>query len=183
MTAMPRPIPSELLPLRYEAAGYHFAVPSRATARHDVDPQAITSVVLTFDDEPLVITSTTEDSALDSPDLQVNGQLGLLLATYRDRSPSLQIHDRALVGVDGSDAAVLADVSWGERDRHRALLLCARLAGRRLLTLQAIHPDRSTVRLHPLATGVIDSLTVEPTATPGTFVDRYGEIRPGESFT
>lgn len=153
------PTPPSRLTHQYLADGYHFAVPGSVTVTAgDVEGSA----VITDDDDVVLIATAIETSAVDTPQLQIPGHLGLLVRTYEQSRTDVVTLDRRALTITGSDEAVLQELEWGAPQRHHGLIACARLAGPRLVTLQVIFPVSETERLLPLGMSIVESLVVDP---------------------
>jgi hypothetical protein len=139
--------------------GFTFRHPATSAIEVDVDPRVVASAVLTDAERPLMIAVAVEDSPLDTPALQVPGLLGALMERYRDKGGFEELWYGRLP-VEGSDAAEAAELRYGEGDPRQAVLLAARIAGPRILTLQVHFPPSATDTLRPLAVAILESVTI-----------------------
>jgi hypothetical protein len=161
----------------YQGDGFRFAYPADSTVEHDV----LDAVVLTDRAEPVLIAVAVEDSPVANRNLQVPGLLGLLLRKYEAKGDYEQLW-YGRVPVDGSDAAEAAEIRYGTGDPRQALIVAARIAGRRIVTLQVHFPPSTADENRPLALGILDSLTITNSAPPGTTDDRWTVVDPGAAF-
>jgi hypothetical protein len=144
---------------RHDGAGFSFRHPPAARLDTAVDERTVDSVVLDLADRPVVVAAAVDDSPLDARALQVPGQLGALLSMYRDKGG----YDELWYGrlpVSGSDAAEAAEIRYGGGDPRQAVLVAARIAGRRIVTLQVHFPPSTAAVDRPLALAIVESLTV-----------------------
>ena len=139
--------------------GFTFRHPATSAMEVDVDPRVVASAVLTDAERPLMIAVAVEDSPLDTPALQVPGLLGALMERYRDKGGFEELWYGRLP-VEGSDAAEAAEVRYGEGDPRQAVLLAARIAGPRILTLQVHFPPSAADTLRPLAVAILESVEI-----------------------
>ena len=143
----------------YVGDGFTFEHPAVSTIEVDPDAGTESSVVLTDIEQPVLIAAAVEDSPLDTPTLQVPGLLGELMDRYHDKGG----YEELLYGplpVDGSDDAQAAEIRYGVTDPRQALLLAARLAGARIVTLQIHFPPSTAAVNRPLAIAILESLRV-----------------------
>jgi hypothetical protein len=147
---------------RYDGNGYSFAHPPAASVETDPEPSVVESVVITDAEQPVLIVAAVEDSPLDSPELQVPGILGQLMAKY-EALGGYEQRSYAPVPVPGSDSAVAAEIVYGD-DPRQALLLAARLAGPRVVTLQVHFPPSTAAANRPLALAILQSLRIQAAA-------------------
>jgi hypothetical protein len=143
----------------YVGAGFTFEHPTVSAIEVDPDPRPSSSVVLTDAEQPLMIVAAVEASPLDTPALQVPGLLGELMDKYRDKGG----YEELLYGplpVDGSDDAQAAEIRYGTGDPRQTLLLAARIAGARIVTLQVHFPPSTADVNRPLAIAILESLRV-----------------------
>jgi hypothetical protein len=149
---------TERLSRVYEGDGFRFAYPAESTVEHDVDDVA-DSVVVTDRAEPVLIAVAVEESPVASRNLQVPGLLGLLLRKYEAKGGFEQLW-YGRMPVDGSDAAEASEIRYGTSDPRQALIVAARIAGSRILTLQVHFPPGTAEENRPLALAILESLTI-----------------------
>jgi hypothetical protein len=143
----------------YIGDGFRFDHPAVSAIEVDPDARTESSVVLTDIEQPLLIAAAVEESPLDTPALQVPGLLGELMDKYREKGG----YEELLYGplpVDGSDDAQVAEIGYGAGDPRRALLVAARIAGPRIVTLQVHFPPSTADVNRPLAIAILESLRV-----------------------
>ncbi len=149
----------------HDGSGYTFAHPAAASIEPGPESQALESVVITDAEQPVLIVAALEESPLDTPALQVPGLLGELLHKYE----ALGGYDQRLysrIPVEGSDAAEVAEIVYGEGDPRQALILAARVEGARIATLQVHFPPSTADTNRPLALAILESLTVQSGQDP-----------------
>jgi hypothetical protein len=144
---------------RHDGDGFSFAHPPAARVEVDADPRALSSVVITAADRPLLVVAAVEESPLATPELQVPGLLGELLRRYREHGGYEELSYGPLA-VAGSDAAEAAEIRYGTGDPRQAVLVAARVEGGRVVTLQVHFPPSTAAVDRPLALAVVESLTV-----------------------
>jgi hypothetical protein len=154
---------TDRLTQRYDGTGYSFAHPVASSIEVDPEADVLESVVVTDAEQPVLIVAAVEDSPLDTPDLQVPGVLGELMRKY-ERLGGYEQRSYGPVPVDGSDAAVAAEIVYGEGDPRDALLVAARLDGPRVVTLQVHFPPSTDDVNRPLALAILQSLQVRASA-------------------
>jgi hypothetical protein len=145
----------------YVGDGFTFDHPAVNAIEVDPDPRPSSSVVLTDAEEPLMIAAAVEESTLDTPALQVPGLLGELMDKYRGKGG----YEELLYGplpVHGSDDAHAAEIRYGAGDPRQVLLLAARIAGPRIVTLQVHFPPSTADVNRPLAIAILESLRITP---------------------
>jgi len=139
--------------------GFTFGHPATSAVEVDVDERVVTSAVLTDAERPLLIAVAVEDSLLDTAALQVPGLLGALMERYRGKGGFEELWYGRLP-VEGSDAAEAAEIRYGAGDPRQAVLLAARIAGPRILTLQVHFAPSAADALRPLAVAILDSVQI-----------------------
>jgi hypothetical protein len=150
---------------RYEGSGYSFAHPAAETVERDVEPAPLESVVIRDAEQPVMIVAALEESPLATPVLQVPGLLGELLRKYEALGDYEQLlHSR--IPVEGSDAAEVAEIVYGTGDPRQALILAARVEGRRIVTLQVHFAPATAAVNRPLALAILESLAVQSVSDP-----------------
>ena len=111
----------------------------------------------------MLIVASLEESPLETPALQVPGLLGELLRKYE----ALGGYEQLLYGrlpVDGSDAAEVAEIVYGDGDPRQALLVDRPSStAPRIVTLQVHFPPSTADTNRPLALAILDSLA-DPSA-------------------
>ena len=150
---------------RFEGDGFTFAHPVASSIEVDTEPAALQSVVIADAEQPVLIAATVEESPLETPALQVPGLLGELLRKY-EALGGYEQRSYGRLPVDGSDAAEAAEITYGEGDPRQALLVAARIAGPRIVTLQVHFPPSTADVNRPLALAVLDSLSVQSGQAP-----------------
>jgi hypothetical protein len=143
----------------YVGDGFSFDHPTVSATEVDPDARTESSVVLTDIEQPLLIAAAVEESPLDTPTLQVPGLLGELIDKYREKGG----YEELLYGplpVAGSDDAQAAEIRYGAGDPRHALLLAARIAGARIVTLQVHFPPSTADVNRPLAIAILESLRI-----------------------
>ena len=143
----------------YAGDGFAFEHPVVSAVELDPDPDAVTSVVLTDAEQPLLVVAAVEDSPLATPALQVPGLLGRLLDHYRQLGGYEELWYGRLP-VTGSDRAEAAEIRYGTGDPRHALLVAARIDGPRIVTLQVHFPPSTADENRPLALAILGSLRV-----------------------
>jgi hypothetical protein len=143
----------------YVGDGFRFEHPEVSAIEVDPDPRAVSSVVLTDAEEPLMIVAAVEESPLDTPALQVPGLLGELMDRYREKGGYEELA-YGRMPIDGSDDAHATEIRYGAGDPRQSLLLAARIAGARLVTLQVHFPPSTAAVSRPLAIAILESLRV-----------------------
>ena len=149
----------------YEGRGFTFAHPPAGSVETNPEPSASESVVMVDAEQPVMIVAAVEDSPLETPALQVPGMLGELMRKYE----ALGGYEQRWYGrlpVDGSDASEAAEIVYGEGDPRQALLVTARIAGPRIVTLQVHFPPSTADTNRPLALAILESLSVESDQDP-----------------
>jgi hypothetical protein len=145
----------------YTGAGFTFEHPPAGSVEVDPDPRALSSVVITDAEQPLLVVASVEESPLDRPALQVPGLLGRLLERYRDKGGYEELWYGRLP-VTGSDSSEAAEIRYGAGDPRHALLVAARIDGPRIVTLQVHFPPSTADVNRPLALAILESLRVSP---------------------
>ena len=146
---------------RFDGTGFSFAHPAAAAVEVDAEPAALASVVITDARRPVLIAASVEESPLDTPTLQVPGLLGQVLRQYAAKGGYEQlVHGRWAVA--GSDAAEVAEIVYGEGDPRQALIVAARVADERIVTLQVHFPPSTATEDRPLALAIVESLKIHP---------------------
>jgi hypothetical protein len=145
----------------YVGDRFGFDHPAVSAIEVDPDARASSSVLLTDAEQPVVIVAAVEDSPLDTPALQVPGLLGELMDKYRDKGGYEELA-YGPVPVAGSDSAHAAEIRYGAGDPRQALLLAARIAGRRIVTLQVHFPPSTADAIRPVAVAILESLRITP---------------------
>jgi hypothetical protein len=141
--------------------GFRFEHPAVSAIEIDPDPRTASSVVLTDAEQPLMVAAGVEESPLDTPTLQVPGLLGELMDKYREKGGFEELLYGPLP-VDGSDDAQAAEIRYGGGDPRQAMLLAARIAGPRIVTLQVHFPPSTADVNRPLAIAILQSLRITP---------------------
>lgn len=150
---------------RRDGRGFTFTHPVADSIEVDVDPATLESVVIRDAEQPVMIVAALEESPLETPALQVPGLLGELLRRYEALGGYEQLlHSR--IPVEGSDAAEVAEIVYGEGDPRQALILAARVDGPRIVTLQVHFPPTTADVNRPLALAVLESLSVQSVSDP-----------------
>jgi hypothetical protein len=145
----------------YVGDGFTFDHPVASAIEVDPDARTESSVVLTDAEQPLLIAAAVEESPLDTPALQVPGLLGELMDKYREKGGYEELLNGPLP-VDGSDDAQAAEIRYGGGDPRQAMLLAARIAGPRIVTLQVHFPPSTADANRPLAIAILESLRITP---------------------
>lgn len=146
---------------RHDGSGFTFAHPVADTIEVDVDPTPLESVVIRDAEQPVMIVAALEESPLDTPALQVPGLLGELLRKYEALGGYEQLlYSR--IPVEGSDAAEVAEIVYGEGDPRQALIVAARVEDRRIVTLQVHFPPSTADVNRALALAILESLQIHP---------------------
>ena len=145
---------------RHDGAGFSFRHPPATRTDEAVDERTIESVVLDIAERPVVVAAAVEESPLEKPELQVPGLLGELLRRYRDKGGYEELWYGRLP-VAGSDSAEAAEIRYGSGDPRQAVLVAARIAGPRIVTLQVHFPPSTATTDRPLALAILETLTVQ----------------------
>jgi hypothetical protein len=145
---------------RHDGTGFSFAHPPAAAIEVDPEPTVLESVVIRDADEPVLVAASLAESPLETPDLQVPALHGLVLHGYEGYD-GYELRSSGRVPVEGSDAAVLTEITYGGSDPRQALILTARVDGPRLVTLQVHFPPATAEVNRPLALAILQSLAVE----------------------
>jgi len=143
----------------YTGDGFSFEHPAVSSIELDPDPHAVSSVVLTDAEQPLLVVAAVEDSPLERPALQVPGLLGRLLDHYRGLGGYEELWYGRLP-VTGSESAEAAEIRYGTGDPRQALFVAARIAGPRIVSLQVHFPPSTAEENRPLAVAILESLRV-----------------------
>ena len=165
----------------YRGDGFHFAYPDGAGIEHDIDDRVLDSVVLTDSEQPVLVAVAVETSPLATRKLQVPGMLGALVSTYQAKGGYEELWF-GRVPVEGSDAAEAAEFRYGAGDPRQVLIVAARIAGPEIVTLQVHFPPSTADENRPLALGIVDSLTVDPTSSADGTGDRWDVVQPDTAF-
>lgn len=145
---------------RHTGDGWSFAHPATTRLVTDIDDRTMESVVLDVAERPVLVAAAVEESPADMAVLQVPGELGTVLAKYEAKGGYEQLgYER--VTVEGSDAAELAEIRYGTGDPTQAVIVSARVADRRIVTLQVHFPPSTADVDRPLAMAIIDSLRID----------------------
>jgi hypothetical protein len=150
---------TDRLTATYAGDGFTFEHPATSAMEVDVDPAVLSSVVLTDAEQPLLIVAAVEESPLDTPELQVPGLLGALMDRYRDKG-GYEERWYGRLPVAGADGSVAAEIRYGTGDPRQALLVAARIEGRRIVTLQVHFPPSTAAENRPLALAILESLRI-----------------------